>query len=164
MNYKDCKPKDEKVSDKYSSNLYKFLKKYKDTYSKVYFYPINNWDGSEVKFDINNLATEQVYIGKVVDDDIIGKSLMNIITGQKIYAVSCYYNAKNDWIDITEEFWTRYKDIGRCLFIRHNGWYQDDYNTRFEYLDDSTRKCNWCSKIQHKRIEEKILHKEIWEG
>lgn len=49
------------------------------------------------------------------------------------------------------------------MFIGHNGWYQDDYNTRFTYLDDKTRKCNWCGQVQHKRIEEMVRKKEIWE-
>lgn len=165
MNYKDYKPKDEKVSDKYSSNLYKFLKKYKDKYSRVYFKPTSNYDGNKIELDSNKcLPFGQIYLGHVADSDIIGKSLAGIITGQKNYTVGCYLNAKNEWIDITEEFWTRYKDIGRCLFIGHDDWYQDDYNTRFTYLDDKTRKCNWCGKIQYKRIEEIVREKEIWEG
>lgn len=157
------KPTNEKISDKYSSNLYKFIKKYKNKYTKVFFHPISNWDGSEVKLDMNNLDGSQVYIGEISDEDMTGKSLMNILTGQKIYTVHCYYNIKNDLINITDEFWDKYVDVGRCLFIGHNGWYQDDCNTRFTYLDDKTRKCNWCEKIQHKRIEEMVRKKEIWE-
>lgn len=105
MNYKDYKPKDEKVSDKYSSNLYKFLKKYKDKYSRVYFKPTSNYDGRKIELDFDKcLPFGQIYLGHVADDDIIGKNLGAITIGQKIYTVSCYSNAKNEWIDITEEF------------------------------------------------------------
>jgi hypothetical protein len=99
----------------------------------------------------------------MIEEDVIGNSLSRIVTGQSLYKLSCHVNVKDEWTDITEEFWNRYESIGRCLFIGHNSWYQDDYNTRFTYIDEITRVCNWCGKRERKRIEEIVKHKEIWE-
>ena len=162
MNLNNIKPKDIKVSDKYSSNLYKFLTKQIEC-NHVYFNPIDNYDGHKVELDMNNLSFSNIYIGtKRCDNDIIGKSLGTILTTGKIYDLICYCNNK-EWIDITEEFWKRYDEIGRCLFIGHSAWYQDDNNTRFTYIDERTRVCNWCGKVEHKRIEPIIKEKVIWE-
>lgn len=158
------RPKDIKISDKYSSNLYKFLKKYnKQGYNKVYFDPVDNYDGHLIELDMNFLPLANIYIGNMIEEDVIGNSLSKIVTGQSIYKLICRINDKAEYIDITDEFWKRYEEIGRCLFIDHNGWYQDDNNTRFTYTDGITRVCNWCGKRESKRIEEIIKHKEIWE-
>jgi hypothetical protein len=158
------KPKDIKISDKYSSNLYKFLKKYnKQGYNKVYFNPVDNYDGHLIELDMESLPFANIYMGNMIEGDVIGNSLARIVTGQTLYKLSCNINVKDEWIDITKEFWKRYEAIGRCLFIGHNSWYQDDYNTRFTYADEITRVCNWCGKTERKRIKEIIKHKEIWE-
>lgn len=181
LDLKKIKPKEVKISDKYSSNLYKFLKK--TGYRNVYFNTRNGgMKGEEiVDLDWNNIRAYNIYIGSNMMDDtyvvkdekinfgqVIAKGLNSILGGHKLYQTGAYcafghYYVKRDWIDITEEFWTRYEKVGRCLFIDHDGWYQDDNNTRFTYTDKNTRVCNWCGKTEHKRIEEIIKHKEIWE-
>jgi hypothetical protein len=156
------KPKNQKISDKYSAYLYKFLMK-QPSCNHVYFNPIDGYDGHIVEFDINNLLYCNIYLGRRKQgSDVIGKSLHGIITQGKYNDLGCYCFT-NDWIDITEEFWKIYEQIGRCLFIGHNSWYQDDNNTRFTYTDDDTRVCNWCGKTEHRRFEEIIKHKEVWE-
>jgi hypothetical protein len=158
------KPNDIKISDKYSSNLYKFLKKYnKQGYNRVYFNPIDNYDGHIIELDMNFLPYANIFIGNMIEDDLTGNSLARILVGQPLYKLSCRINVKDTYIDITVEFWKRYEEIGRCLFIGHNSWYQDDNNTRFTYTDDDTRVCHWCGKTENRRFEEIIKYKEIWD-
>lgn len=174
------KPKNVKVSDKYSSNLYKFLKK---TGERNVYFNTNNGTMKHKEFvelDWDNLKSYNIYIGSNMMDDtyevkgkkidfgqVVAKSLNTILWGRKLYETGAYcgfghYWVKRDWIDITNEFWRRYEDIGRCLFIDHESCCKNKED-RFTYLDDDSRKCNWCGKIEHKRTEEVITYKEIWE-
>jgi hypothetical protein len=181
LDLKKIKPKDIKISDKYSANLYKFLKK--TGYGNVYFNTNNGTmkEKETIELDWNNLRAYNIFIGSNIMDDtynmndeninfgqVIAKRLNSILSGVKIYQTGAYcafghYWVNRDWIDITEEFWKRYEQIGRCLFIDHDGWCQDDNNTRFKYIDEDTRICNWCGKTEHRRIKEVVKHKEIWE-
>jgi hypothetical protein len=53
--------------------------------------------------------------------------------------------------DITDWFWSQYILLGRCLWdVNHNKYMTND-ETRFTYLDNNTRKCNWCGAVQSKK-------------
>ena len=58
----------------------------------------------------------------------------------------------------------RYKEIGRCLFIKHNRCCLGDEN-RFTKINPMYRKCNWCGKLQEKKItqEYKLISEVKWE-
>jgi hypothetical protein len=67
-----------------------------------------------------------------IDIDLF-TALADVRVNEKTEALS--YILNDECNDVTDEFWKRYEEIGRCLFIGHNSWYQDDNNTRFTYTD-----------------------------
>lgn len=165
------KPKNIKTSDKYSTNLYKFVKKKR--FAHVYFNKKSCWDGKELKLNWNEILPSQIFIGSNMIDEFyedinigcfIGKSLARIISGNKLYDCGAYcgfggFYPKRDFIDITEEFWKRYIKIGRCLFLNHDAWCIGQ-DKRFTYVNN-TRKCNWCGKWQKKQIEKETEIKRV---
>lgn len=184
MNLNNIKPKNLKESDKYSVNLYKFIKK---TGCNHVYININKGSFKEpniIGFDWNkdNVMDYDIYVGSNIMDDIIynedntkslnigqviAKPLYSILNGNKLYQTGCYCAfgrtyVKRDFLDITDEFWKRYKEIGRCLFLSHDRSCLGDEN-RFTQINALYRKCNWCGKLQEKHIEEKIIKKEVWE-
>lgn len=184
IDLKDIKPKNLKESDKYSVNLYKFLKKtgYNHVYIDLNKGTLEKPNIISFEWDKDNVIDYDIYIGSNIMDDIIynedntkslnlgqviAKPLWSILQGNKLYQTGCYcafghYYVKRDFLEITDEFWNRYKDIGRCLFLKHEKVCLGDEN-RFTQINALYRKCNWCGKIQEKHIKEKIIKQEVWE-
>lgn len=185
---KSIKPKNLKESDKYSANLYKFIKT--TGYCHVYI-DINKGSFEKpelIKIDkdnIDNLCGYDVYIGSniMVDElsnkegtkrvdmgQVVAKPLWSILNGNKLYQCGCYcafgYTYVNrDFLEITDWFWNKYKEIGRCLFIDHNREYIVGGKNRFTKINPIYRKCNWCGKLQEKKIthEYKLISEVNWE-
>ena len=185
---KSIKPKDLKESDKYSANLYKFIKK--TGYDHVYI-DINkgNFEKPELididKDDLDNLSGYDIYIGSNIMADVvsnkegtksvdigqvIAKPLWSILNGNKLYQCGCYCAfghtyVNRDFLEITDWFWKKYKEIGRCLFIDHNSKYIIGSENRFTKINPIYRKCNWCGKLQEKKItqEYKLISEVKWE-
>ncbi|WP_252241591.1 hypothetical protein [Clostridium sp. ZBS18] len=175
---KQIKPKNIKISDKYSANLYKYLKKHQDFHA-YYNRNIGTFENPEFKeLDWNDFNNADIYIGSNIIEDIwgdekkidfgqvIGKALSSITWGRKLNEQGAYcafggYYINRDWIDITDEFWNKYKEMGRCLFTSHDSYCEGNKN-RFEAIDDNTIQCKWCGKIEHKHIKEIITYKEEW--
>lgn len=170
---KAVKPKNVKRDDKYSKNLYKFLKNH-NANCKVYFNK-KNWDKKDITINWDDVQTTQVIIGGNIQEDIwegkntgmvIGKGLSSILNGNKLKEEGAYclfgrFYPNRDFIDITDEFWKRYIRIGRCLFTSHDSYW--DNEDRFIYVGN-TRKCKWCGKWQHKEIVKKVEIKRetVW--
>lgn len=178
---KQIKPKNIKQDDKYSKNLYKYLKfnrYYKDYPSSVHVYFNRNIGGFEKpeykELDWDNLKIGEIYIGSNIMEDIwdnkysktgkidfgqvICKNLVTILRGNKLKEQGCYCGfghsyIKRDWIEITEEFWDRYIDKGLCLFDRH----------AYEEIDNKTRVCKYCGDKQNKVIKTYTCEYEEWE-
>lgn len=158
------KPKVKGISDKYSWNLYKWLKKTKCKKLTVWFNTKSAWDGSKLEFDKNNIKIGQIWIGFVDKGWLHGSSLNSILNGN-------FQEWANPWmakshIDITEWFWKEYIKDGRCIWDRnHDGWLAYDKN-RFTYVNKNSRKCNWCGEWQHRKIEKETIIKrhEIWKS
>lgn len=161
------KPKEKGVSDKYSWQLYNYFKKNKFNINsvKVIFDNSSWFDSSYVEFNKEDLNTMQIWIGYVDSEGwILGNSLNSIIgsSNKKYMQWANPWVKQHEHIDITEWFWNEYIKIGRCIWDKpHNGWLMDD-KERFEYIDEDTRKCNWCGLIQHKSIREEIKKFEVW--
>ena len=182
---KEIKPKNLKISDKYSANLYKYLNKTKHYHVYVDLNEGTFEKPKMVELDWNNLHKYSIYIGSEIMEDtytsddgkksvdfgqVITKTLYSILNGRKLYQEGCYCGfgktyVKRDFKEITDEFWGKYKEIGRCLFISHDETFIKGNENRYTYLDENTRICNWCGKKQYKHIERetKIIEHIKWE-
>lgn len=165
MDIKSIKPKIKGESDKYSWNLYNWLLKYKQ-HRNVFVYLE---DGEE--FNINKIDFKRAdfIIGTRYDDGCVtGNKLHSIISRGRgrddcwsFHAIAGW--RYKDFHDVTEIFWNKYIESGRCLVYGHgNMWLRGDEN-RYTVINN-TRRCNWCGKWQHKEIEKivKIERKEVW--
>lgn len=176
---KSIKPRIIKISDKYSTNLYKFLKS-KGCF-KVYFDTWDTYKERQVEINWNDLNIGRIYLGSNIMDDtyeiegteynmgcLLGKDLSSILNGRRLTELGAYcgfggFYPKKYFADITEEFWRRYVEVGRCLFYEHGSWLQGN-EKQFTYSEDgNTRTCNWCGRVEHKIKRTKVEEVEIWE-
>lgn len=159
MNLNEIKPKKVGTSDKYSSNLYKYLKE--NPKAKVFYSKTNYSTEEEQVYDKNNLSTMSTYIGQSLDGGISGVRLQEIL-GRLPKMGYFYLMSEDEYVDVTEEFFEDYKKIGRCLFdSNHSRWLLGDEN-RFAYSDEDTRECNWCNLKQKKHTKEIRKTIEEW--
>ena len=133
------RPKVDKVSDKYSWNLYKFYKKYKSV--KVY---------SDVK---EGWQWQNIFMCTREDGNLIlGKHLNYIMWNN--YKCTLYNQYKEDYpYDITEEFLKEYERVGRCLVLPLG-----DAHKFILSEDGKTRECEYCGKVE--KLKERVV--EYW--
>lgn len=134
-------PKLKGTSDKYSWNIYRYLKKHKGEDVRVFS-------------STNNTGV----IGRKHPGGVIGCDLGSLIRSTRIqeYWFDDNWNLK----EITK-YLDEYQRVGRCLLIPHDFvWYEGE-DTRFTYVNN-TRKCNWCGQWQHKELH-KVVKREIRE-
>lgn len=135
---KSVRPEIDGKSDKYSWNIYRYLKK--------------NLKGNVEVFSDGT----QAIIGESYQGEVIGVPLLSLM---KNFSSSNYCFS---W-HLTElpKFLNDYQRIGRCLLIPHDHpWYEGE-DKRFTYVNN-TRRCNWCGQWQHKEIH-KVVKREIRE-
>lgn len=162
------KPLVDRESDKFSWNLFRFMRKNsKRDNLRVYY------DNRDNDLDFNSiLQPYKVFIGYKEDDDddnMTGSKLSSIITSfgnsqlQMGYLMKCNGFNVDEWIDITEEFWDAYDKRGRCLFFIHGSWIQG-FETQFTE-HDNIRICTWCGVKEKKIVTETMVPKTIvtWE-
>lgn len=149
------KPKNVKKSDKYSSQIYKYLK-HNPNYRKVWFdtssYDIDSGKCVNESFDINSINMRNIYFGIPACDSTIcirGKCVMGLVSGNRGSQVTYSYigNKNSYYIDITKEFYEKYIEIGRCIY-GHNRYIRDE-DEKFTYISEKHRKCNWCGKEEY---------------
>jgi hypothetical protein len=132
-------------SDKYSWNLYRFLKNHTEDDIRVF------------KSDSN-----VTIVGHQYHDGVSGKELMSLLRETRRepeFWVDDYWGLKED-----ESFFTEYQRIGRCLMIPHDyPWYIGEEH-RFTRIGN-TRRCDWCGKWEQMAIHKKtkITREEVWE-
>lgn len=167
------KPKIKGESDKYSWNLYKFLNKqvrqrdigkYVKTQIRVFWLTHSRWDGRYVEFNPEKLHGGLNHMQIIISpfgDRGSGYFLSNILGNKKDECFSLSSWAKDEFIDITEWFFSTYEQDGRCTFDReHIGWWQGD-KERFTYINN-TRRCNWCGQWHMKEIHKSVkIEREV---
>lgn len=161
------KPKKKGQSDKYSWQLYEFIRRNK--YKNVYYYK-KNWDGEPTELDPDNISTYQIMVGNMYDC-LSGGRLRTIMSDSKDKYTTFSFHPFGGWsndefVNITDWFWDKYIKLGRCLFDKqHVGWWTND-SERYTYINKNSRKCNWCGKWQHREIikKQKIKREEVWEN
>ncbi len=176
IDLKSIKPKVRGQSDKYSWNLYRFLEKnYKNTSFR--FYHIVDQDDyvngetihKKVPFNINDVSTYYIWVGKESVDGLwlYGNRLNSIISvgKERFTEFANPWLRSKEYVDITNEFLKAYLKIGRCLFTKHSYVWTAGSESRYTYINKSSRRCNWCGKYQTRRIKkiQTIERKEVWE-
>ena len=153
------KPRNIKTSDKYSANLYKFLRKEENKYKTVV---------------LRHKKTGELYLSGFWWNDkeercLTGAKIVMILCGRKTdssdeYSAYWLGVSVNDCEDITKTFWPDYIRRGRCVFNpTHDGWFRDD-DTRFTTFGNNLH-CNWCGKWFKRKIKKvvKIERRAVWE-
>lgn len=156
------KPKIDKESDKYSWQLYQFVKRKR--YMNVY---VNKEDHNNGQLD--KCTQRDIIIGSKLSEHnkaVNGNHLSKILSPDRDKYSEWHYLDKRlgwDLIDITDEFWDKYISDGRCTLDReHRGcWIGGDH--RYSIMDEETRKCNWCGKVFKKHFYTETITKEKWE-
>lgn len=154
------KPKVNKVSDKYSWQLYQFIKKHEHT--RVYMNKTEYNNGELSKTNMSDIIIGSTY---TFDNSVIGTCLSRILSPDRNkYQLFCYLNNRLGWdlVDITDEFWKSYIENGRCsLDTSHNKWWIGE-DSRYEEIDDNTKRCKWCGTMLYRHVEEIISEKVTW--
>lgn len=144
------KPRNIKESDKYSRNLYLWVR-YRHTLNVV------NHRGELY------LTTEDWK-----EDDwgkLSGARLTRILCKGKTAESCVYINIPvGECRDVTEEFWSEYIKKGRChLDPDHNGFMMNT-ESRFSIIDRNHRVCNWCGREFSRHVEKRMACEfvEVW--
>lgn len=159
------KPKQRGKSDKYSWNIFRYLKENSDRKIKVLFYTKSWVDSSTVEFNQNKtLDMMQTFI---MIGDMVGTRIDSMLRNGPSKSLEIFSFCTFDqsaFIDITDWFIKEYTRVGRCIFDRnHNGWWNGS-DSRFTQINKNARKCNWCGQHHKRKIIKRISinRKECW--
>ena len=138
-------------SDKYSWYIYRYLSKKLN--HDVVIYKCDNEDNRN-SYIFGELL-EQYNL-------LYGFTLFTLVTSGK-YEYVCSYNLDDyDNFEPYDEWFSQYAKIGRCRYIEHCESWIKDGDTRFNYINDHTRTCNWCGHTEHKVIKKVVSYEELW--
>lgn len=127
-----------KNGEKYSLNLYRFLKR-----NPQYHHAYRDREGV-------------LYIGYMDEGFFHGHRIGIILSGRK--QTYCYTDTSG-WREL-KNFWVRYLRIGRCA-IDHKHLY--DFDGRYKLIGKTVRQCLWCgAKMKLRRWTEKVKRSK-WE-
>lgn len=181
LNINKIKPKNIKKSDKYSKQIYQFLKK-NPGHDRVYYIQTQDvynkskkeFEQKEVPFDTNHISIRYLWICSIPRreryenpkgyiDWIYGNSLSTIVSPsrEKYTVFANPWNNKKIVVDVTKEFWEKYIEIGRCIYGEHPFGLQDD-DGHYTYYDSTHRKCNWCGKEEHLETKTYSYTRDEW--
>lgn len=181
LNINRIKPKNIKKSDKYSKQIYQYLKK-NPGHDRVYYIQTQDvyneskkeFEQKEIPFDTNNINKRYLWVCSIPRretyenssgyiDWMYGNSLFTIVSPsrEKYTVFANPWNNKKTVVDVTKEFWEKYIEIGRCIYGNHTSGLQDE-DGRYTYFDDKHRVCNWCGKEEHLETKTYSYTRDIW--
>jgi hypothetical protein len=145
---KEFKPDE---SNFYSKGLYQWLKK-NPRYNRIYSSPWNFVSG----FD----PDKQILMVGIKDDDnwFHGNQLKSVCRDRGIrqaYAYGLAGHYVSEWKDVTDEFVTEYRRIGKCYI-------HGDHAHEFKDLSENHRLCINCGKEFFRKSE--LITKYYWES
>jgi hypothetical protein len=161
------KPANVKKSDKYSKQIYKFLKdnpRYRQVYNDKLKYDSDSKSYVKSDFNPDDVDLSRLYFGNPcinTTNEILGKCIRSLVGNSRDkYTTFCYLcNKESEFVNVTKEFFEKYIEVGRCIYDNHY-WLQDE-ETRYTYIDPIHRKCNWCGKEQEEiEVSRTYTHKE----
>ena len=155
------------ASDKYSRNLYNWMRAHgqRPSYDRVFCYQVDTDWKTFRGFDYRDTFRSDIFLGRPheCDGTPFGSPLRRVLCDDpERYN---YVGIRTEHrIDITEWFWTRYIEIGRCLFDPDHRDVMRHTEDRFETINASTRRCRWCGVQQTKREEIITRTVTVWDA
>lgn len=150
-NFEKFKPD---FTGKYSPLLYKWLThKHQLAFGRNYVFQCHNridgdgfyshWRSMEII--IGNADYQEN--GKIAG--ISGRCLRDILSGNRgVNTQGYYYGAAFGLRDITEEFFKKYEQYGRCVWDLKHQMHMIGDEDRWNYISIDRRECNWCGHTQ----------------
>lgn len=150
MEAEQVKPLKKGVSDFYSWQLYRWLKK-KPRYNKIYEGVWNSFDGY-------NPERRVLYMGLMDGGCFLGTQLRQLCRhGAKLESWAFCHKEHHveEWVDVTEDFWRDYNLKGVCAI-------HGDFAHKWSYVPwTDERICQHCGKIEKRSFV--FVPKVIWE-
>ena len=146
IDIKKFKPKVKGKSDKFSWNLYKWLKANPNHYRiyKSTWCPVMGIVEKPDRYYIGYRDGQSKWVSAIM--------LMRVCCGQKQSAAYGGAHGTDDWIDITDEFYKEYEEKGVCAIPDYN-------NHNWENHGLTKRKCLNCGRVEKRetvRISQKV--------
>lgn len=142
--------------DRFSENLYKWVKKYDNRDLSVFFMHRSWLDGSNVDYDPEFTQAPQLVVGEMYEDGWVhGMRLLQILgngTSVGMYAIPPGWNAV-----LLPDWWENYIKGGKCHIDPEHRLYAG--SERWQ-TNGKTRTCLWCGQWheqQHKRRVSKTV-------
>ena len=145
---KSIKPKESMKSDFFSWNLYRWIRKHPHR-NRIWSATWNICTGVDI--------ARILYVGSKREGDWIHcTQLRRLCSGsgrgkQEAYAYNHNHDTAN-WVDVTEEFWAKYMEIGVCAI-------HGDLAHKWKY-EGNGRVCEYCGKSEEK--ETVLISQNIW--
>lgn len=142
----DLKAINPKDGDKFSPNLYRFMRSRK---------------GDRGMFELyREKSTGYLYLGYGDDENWFYGVMLNRVLCLGSQA-QVFAHPKGHNFEHVPGFWAEYRKIGRCAIDKeHDTYFAGDCN-RWLYRDADRRTCNWCGFRQERK--ERIVTKTISE-
>lgn len=150
------RPKKRGESDKFSWNIYRFLKRHPGVRVMYYFNPVEYIRSFDPNKSLNSMQTFLLHPGPGMSGvRVHGLMMRQSKFGEIQQASYCLWD-KERFTDITDWFFKTYERIGCCIFDReHSGWWRGEGN-RFTYINKHSRRCNWCGEWHERHFEKRV--------
>ncbi len=144
----------DKRKDRYSLNLYRFLRK-KPHYHQVF---LHCGIAGQEHWDPERTLVPAIFVGLGDAPFILGARLSEIICkgGSTQTAAHALFD---HCVEITDAFWARYIEIGKCAIDPEHTLYAD--SDRYAEVEE-TRRCRWCGRIEHVQEELQMQRRRVW--
>ena len=147
-------------ADKFSLNLFKFLKKHGLNYWEICFSPCNCITGArDVEYSEKSTIAQNLYVGFLDEDGyFMGARLSEIIcNGAKTKTWA--HPPKKAFVPVPD-FWERYVEHGKCAIDpEHTLYFPKNRCTE----NGSLRVCKWCGRVERAIVTEKTIKQKTWE-
>lgn len=159
--FKQFAPAKRGESDKFSWNLYRWLREYSRRYGRRV---------SAMPPRIIQAPDTSRYLIGFFDDDgwFVGEKIVRVLVGPMSARAPvlecCAFSPEliEKHKDVTDLFWSEYARIGRCLFdIDHEDFmlYTDD---RYRSVNPYHRECKWCGRTQLLTERAVTKTRQVW--
>lgn len=152
------RPRRLSISDKYSANLYRYARKWKDWGIDAYASD-RNLLCEPCPFDFDNPVPGRIVIGRKDEDGwLSGSRLNSILTSRNAERWAFMPVDAKHYTDVSQWFWPEYLRIGRALWDPLGILSMQGDDGRWEYRGDKFRVCQWSGRTYAARTV--VRHRE----